>query len=40
MDEHNAFDLAKLAIPTEPHQWQPKPSTYRDDPIRKVFACN
>jgi hypothetical protein len=23
MDEHNAFDLAKLAIPTEPHQWQP-----------------
>jgi hypothetical protein len=24
MDEHNAFDLAKLAIPTEPHQWQPQ----------------
>jgi hypothetical protein len=22
-NEHNAFDLASLAIPTEPHEWQP-----------------
>lgn len=24
-DEHNAFDLASLAIPSERHEWQPTP---------------